>query len=60
MDNLTYNQRIRKAGINTIRTNTMVLGHKLVFLEYKGKRITRPMKPSELAELIKEEFGLEI
>jgi hypothetical protein len=60
MDNLTYNQKIRKAGINIIRTNTRLLDRKLVFMEYKGKRIRRPMQPSEAVELIKEEFGLEI
>lgn len=50
----SMNYRLFEAGIETIREG------KNTFLEYKGKRISRPAHVNRTPDVVKREFGIEI
>lgn len=52
LENLTYNERLKNAGIKTNRLD-------LVYLEYKGKIIKRPAA-RRVVKVVKREFNLDI
>lgn len=65
MKDLSYNQRIKNAGINIIYPdgyNPNVYNKKIpaIYLEYMGKKIVRPNNPENSIHVIKREFNLDI